>query len=362
MLGNQIAGDGRCRSTRLRRQLQREEHRGAGARTSTRRSRWNWGVVGGQVPYLSGGVHARARTRSAASRHTIEETIIFRQTERSAAGVVAYPFNRAQRVEFQGGVSQISFDQIVDTAGVLAEHRAADRPTTRRTTSLGETADARHLVGGARVRHLDLRRDQPGAGPALSVRGVADLRRRSSSRACSADYRRYFMPVPFYTLADARHALRPLRQRRRGRAAVPAVTSAIRSSCAATTSNTFDASECRADGVERLPGVRSADGQPHAGRQPRVPLPAAAPVRRVAGHVRPGAGRSGALRRRRRGVEPAASRRAVRRRRREAVASVGVAFRVNLLGFAVGEFDVAHPLQRPAARAGSSSSTSSPGF
>ena len=30
----------------------------------------------------------------------------------------------------------------------------------------------------------------------------------------------------------------------------------------------------------------------------------------------------------------------------EGVASVGAAFRVNLMGFAVGEFDVSHPLQR----------------
>ena len=45
----------------------------------------------------------------------ITSPIIFRQTERSASGIVAYPFNRAQRVEFQTGVSQISFDQVVET-------------------------------------------------------------------------------------------------------------------------------------------------------------------------------------------------------------------------------------------------------
>ena len=32
---------------------------------------------------------------------------------------------------------------------------------------------------------------------------------------------------------------------------------------------------------------------------------------------------------------------------REGVGSVGVAFRVNLLGFAIGQFDIAHPLNRP---------------
>jgi outer membrane protein assembly factor BamA len=32
---------------------------------------------------------------------------------------------------------------------------------------------------------------------------------------------------------------------------------------------------------------------------------------------------------------------------RSAVSSAGVAFRVNLMGFAIGEFDVAHAFQRP---------------
>jgi outer membrane protein assembly factor BamA len=33
---------------------------------------------------------------------------------------------------------------------------------------------------------------------------------------------------------------------------------------------------------------------------------------------------------------------------RGAVASAGVAFRVNLFGFAIGEFDISRPFQRPA--------------
>ena len=35
---------------------------------------------------------------------------------------------------------------------------------------------------------------------------------------------------------------------------------------------------------------------------------------------------------------------------RQGVASAGVAFRVNLLGFAVGEFDITRPFQRPGQR------------
>jgi outer membrane protein assembly factor BamA len=32
---------------------------------------------------------------------------------------------------------------------------------------------------------------------------------------------------------------------------------------------------------------------------------------------------------------------------KDGVGSAGVAFRVNLLGFAIGQFDFAHPFQRP---------------
>ena len=67
--------------------------------------RWNWGVVAGQVPYFSGGFQSQLATVGGEPAQ-IDQTILFRQTEQSAAGIVAYPFNRAQRVEFQGGVTQ----------------------------------------------------------------------------------------------------------------------------------------------------------------------------------------------------------------------------------------------------------------
>ncbi len=90
-------------------------------------NRWNWGLVGGQVPYLSGGVRARTGFIDGIPSY-IEETILFRQTDRSAAGVVAYPFNRAQRLEFQGGVSQISFDQIIQIEAYDLRSRQLDPP------------------------------------------------------------------------------------------------------------------------------------------------------------------------------------------------------------------------------------------
>ena len=44
-----------------------------------------------------------------------DQLIVFRQTERSASGIAAYPLNRAERVELQAGLTQISFDEVVQT-------------------------------------------------------------------------------------------------------------------------------------------------------------------------------------------------------------------------------------------------------
>src|SRR4051794_9239803 len=76
--------------------------------------RWNWGGVGAQVPYLSGGYQSGVDLVGNEPAQ-IDQQILFRQTEQSIGGLLAYPFNRAQRVEFQGGLSRISFDQIVQT-------------------------------------------------------------------------------------------------------------------------------------------------------------------------------------------------------------------------------------------------------
>src|SRR5262249_42552447 len=76
--------------------------------------RWNWGIVAGQIPYLSGGFRSGIGTVGNEPAE-IDQTILFRQTEQSVGGLVAYPFNRAQRVEVQGGVTRIGFDQVVET-------------------------------------------------------------------------------------------------------------------------------------------------------------------------------------------------------------------------------------------------------
>src|SRR6185295_7941477 len=67
-----------------------------------------------------------------------DQFIIFRQTERSVSGVTSYPLDRARRVEFQGGVSSISFDQIVNTTTYSLVNGAVLDDSTE-TTAIGET-------------------------------------------------------------------------------------------------------------------------------------------------------------------------------------------------------------------------------
>jgi hypothetical protein len=92
--------------------------------------RWQWGVIGGQVPYLSGGVSSTVGVAPQAGAVQVDQFIIDRQTEQSASLITAYPFDRARRVEFQAGTTRVSFDRRVETTGLLADDRAPSSPMT----------------------------------------------------------------------------------------------------------------------------------------------------------------------------------------------------------------------------------------
>jgi len=72
------------------------------------RRRWNWGLLGGQLPYLSGGYTSTVAIVGG-RRSLVEESILFWQINREAAALLSYPFNRAKRVEFTGGYRNIAF-------------------------------------------------------------------------------------------------------------------------------------------------------------------------------------------------------------------------------------------------------------
>ena len=305
--------------------------------------RWNWGVVGGQVPYLSGGF-ASGVTNIQGEDVEVDQSIIFRQTEQSVGGIVAYPFNRAQRVEFQGGVTRVTFDAITETTlfslntGQLlsdnSETTSLASPLTLGSTSAALVFDTSNFgatspVAGQRYRFE--------VSPTFGSINFTNL---------LADYRRYFMPVSFYTIA-----VRGMHYGRYGSGSSDqrlfplflGYPTLVRGYDVGT----FDPTEC-------VPSTPSADDCPAIDRlvgsrllvgnlELRFPLlrPFGASQRmygpvpvEVALFTDGGVAWDS-------GEKPS-----FLGGTRSGVGSAGVAFRVNFFGFAVGEFDFAHPFQR----------------
>ncbi len=305
--------------------------------------RWNWGMALGQVPYLSGGFQTGVGSLQGRPVE-VDQTIIFRQTERSASAIVAHPFNRAQRVEFQGGMSQISFDQVVRTMTVdlfsgelISDHTTESslgRTLTLGTSSAALVFDTATFGATSPVQGQRYRLEADPTFGSINYAGVL------------ADYRRYFMPAPFYTLAT-----RVMHYARYGNGGEDprlfplfiGYPTLVRGYDV----NSFDQSECVPTGAstcpafDRLMGSRLLVGnvefrfpllRPFGVSQNMYgPLPL-----EVALFADGGVAWN-------RGERPS-----LLGGSRDGVASAGLALRVNLFGFAVGELDFTRPFQRPA--------------
>jgi hypothetical protein len=305
--------------------------------------RWNWGVVGGQVPYLSGGFLSGVSQLPSGDVVQTDRLFVFRQTERSLTGVTSYPLSRAQRIEFSGGLSNISFDQIVaSTTFSLITGRILDESSE--TTPLGTSLN----LGTASAAYVF---DTSVFGATSPVQGQR-YRFEVSPTAGSlrftgllADYRRYFMPARFYTIA-----VRGMHFGRYGRGSqderllpldvgypwlvrgydVGNVTS---DECQATTTSDCElidrvlGSRILVANVElRFPLLRPFGAE----RSMYGPLPVEVALFADGGTAWSDDERPDFL-----GGS------------RDGVVSAGIALRVNLMGFAVGEFDFSRAFQRP---------------
>ena len=165
-----------------------------------RRSRWNWGVSGGRIPALVGAAQSVTDGTDASGKPTFErDTLQLQQIHRQAAGVVAYPFNRAQRLEASVGVDSIAFDErttatvySATTGATLSDvtlHRSAAPHATIVQTGAALVYDT--AVFGA-------------ASPVLGQRyrfAVAPSFGDVDVLTTVADFRRYVMPVRPFTVA-----------------------------------------------------------------------------------------------------------------------------------------------------------------
>lgn len=165
-----------------------------------RRSRWNWGLVGAQVPSMVGVSDVESVGVSPAGDRTIvRDTSTLQQTHRQIAGILTYPFSRALRMEFTGGVDSVRFDRqttertysAVDGTKMSETYSSAPAtsPATLFETSAAIVYDS--AVNGA-------------TGPILGQRyrfSIAPSIGGIHATTAIADFRRYFMPIRPVTVA-----------------------------------------------------------------------------------------------------------------------------------------------------------------
>jgi WD40-like Beta Propeller Repeat len=304
--------------------------------------KWDWGVSVQQSPYLAAGFASGFGTVGGQPVF-VQQDIIYRQVFRSINGMVARPLTPTHRVEFGASYQRVLFEQEVRTLTASPQTGNLLSDTTE-TTQLG---DPLGLTSGSAAFVVD----SAVFGATSPVTGqrsrfeVAPTFGSVQFTSALADYRKYFMPASFYTIAgrilhygrygsggeDTR--LIPLfigypqliRGYDIGSLSAEECTGSVNGSCPA-----FDrlvGSRMLVGNLEfRFPLLRpfGATGRMYG------PVPT-----EVAFFADGGAAWN-------RGEKPS-----FLGGSRESVSSAGVSLRVNLFGFAVGQFDFAHPFQRP---------------
>jgi hypothetical protein len=171
---------------------------GASISYLNRTNRWNWGVFAERAPFLSGGAATGFDTVDGQTVF-VEQVQLFRQTYSQTGAVLAYPFSRSFRVEFNGGYQHIGFSREVRTrffdpvTGAFLGETTEDLPTS---DSIGLVS-----VGSALVRDTAA---FGAVGPILGQRLRLDVSPSYGDltmTTLSADVRQYVMPVRPVTLA-----------------------------------------------------------------------------------------------------------------------------------------------------------------
>ncbi|MDP3720205.1 MAG: BamA/TamA family outer membrane protein [Acidobacteriota bacterium] len=163
-----------------------------------RQSRWNWGAIVEQAPYVTG-AFAQGITTINGQDVIVQQSLRQRQTNQSASLIAQYPFSRVHRLEFAGGGRRISFDSQLETfyyspvTGDLLGDEVTELPRPE-ALNLGEASAA--LVYDSSVFGA--------TSPLVGQRYRLEFSQMAGSLSFSsvtADYRRYFMPVRPFTLA-----------------------------------------------------------------------------------------------------------------------------------------------------------------
>lgn len=159
-----------------------------------RQSRWNWAVVGGQIPIVIGD------SRFIASGDSVtRELDVSRQIHRQLSGMAMYPFSAARRFEISAGAHAVAFDREVSTqvysmtTGQLVSEGKDRRPGVNGVMLVDSAAALVYdtAVFGSTAPVLGTRYRLEAASTAGELSLVT----------LTADYRRYVMPIKPVTLA-----------------------------------------------------------------------------------------------------------------------------------------------------------------
>jgi hypothetical protein len=313
-----------------------------GANYLNRTNRMNWGLYGERIPQLSG-TFQQGTTVVGNQVVYVERQILYRQTYTQTGAMLSYPFSRSLRGEVSTGVRHIGFtSEVIDayydpvTFEFLGDNK----------TDLASPESIRMLdIGGALVRDTSaFGATSPVLGQRLRLDitpSFGDLRMTN----VTVDFRQYFMPVrPVTFAARALHVARygATSEDTRLTPLFIGYSTLVRGYDVGT----FRADECSItlDGscpeYDRMFGSRIMvfNGEARApipglwkGRLDYGPIPV-----EIFGFFDAGIAWSQLERPN-----------FVSGGTREWITSVGAGARVNLFGFAIAEFNLAKPIQRP---------------
>ncbi len=305
-----------------------------------RTHRWNWGVGVDQTPYISSAFATGFDSVNGQDVY-VEQEFRIKQIDRGFSGMVAYPFSAARRVEFSGGLRQLTLSEDVTNRSfdVFGNQLSQDRSNlaTFPTLNLGEASAA--LVYDTSISGI--------TSPIRGSRYRLELSQSAGSLNYTGtllDYRTYRMPFRPYTFA-----FRGMYFGRYGQDAedqrLPTLYLGYPGLVRGYDPGSIEAGECGAQvngscpAFDRLIGSRVAI----ANAEFRFPLWGAFGGDRFYGPIPVEVGVFGDA-----GLAwGRTTRPSFAGGDQKPVSSVGAVMRINLLGFAVAEIDYVHPIDRP---------------
>ena len=148
--------------------------------------RWHWGMAGQLVPSYVG---VALDTPGQNLPPELTPFVVVRQTERVVRAIGSYAFSRARRIEMHGSRSRLTFDELADLGFGAAGWRPAAAPLSLTSVATAFVSDTSHAGPTSAVRGERYRLEAASVSGSLNYMNLV------------ADYRRYLMPVSFYTIA-----------------------------------------------------------------------------------------------------------------------------------------------------------------